>query len=362
MLIKEDLLLRFFPPPKFLEMPAAGLDLSDRSVKFAELVRRADGLALGRWGEREIPAGVIQAGQIKKPDELKKVLTALASQTGLNYLNVSLPEEKAYLVTMKMPPTPRRHLSESIELELEEHVPIPASQVVFDYEIIEETAEGPRLIVSVFPRDLAEEYAQAVLAAGFLPLSFEIEAQALARSVIPSGDRGTFMIVDFGSTRISFVIVSAGLVLFSSTVAIGGQDINEAVREKLGVSPEMAREIKEKRGLSRSSENRELFAAVGQLVSVLRDELAKHYLYWNTHPGDDGIRRDKIEKVFLCGGDANIPGLTEYLSAGAEVPISLANPWVNIIASFDEAIPALPFNHSLRYDTALGLALRRFRK
>ena len=71
------------------------------------------------------------------------------------------------------------------------------------------------------------------------------------------------------------------------------------------------------------------------------------------------MQRPTIERILMCGGDANIPGLLEYLSSGLDTPIAFANPWINILPSFDKEIPPMTFNNSLRYATALGLALRK---
>ena len=193
----------------------------------------------------------------------------------------------------------------------------------------------------------------------FFVVAFEIEAQALARSVVARESKTTCIIVDFGRTRTGFTVFSSDIVWFTSTVAIGGDNIVRAIAQKTGVTEKMARSIKEKNGLSRAVGNREIFNAITPIVSILKDELEKHYLYWNTHSDESGAVRPKIEKVILLGGDANVPGMLEYLASGFGVQFSFANPWVNLIESFDKVIPPIPFNHSLRFVTALGLALRR---
>jgi DnaJ-class molecular chaperone len=50
--------LHFFPIPKFLTEPAFGLDISDESLKFLELVRTRKGLSVSHHGEVKIPAGI----------------------------------------------------------------------------------------------------------------------------------------------------------------------------------------------------------------------------------------------------------------------------------------------------------------
>ncbi|OGG40400.1 hypothetical protein A3A21_03215 [Candidatus Jorgensenbacteria bacterium RIFCSPLOWO2_01_FULL_45_25b] len=354
----SNLLLYFFPPPTYLSQPAYGIDLSDRSLKYVVLTEHRTSISLDDYGEQIIPEGVIQGGVVKDEIALQEVLDQLHREVGIKRAVISLPEEKAFIVPLKTPPVPMRQLRDTLELQLEDQIPLPVGEVEFDYVHQDERVDD-YLSLSAIHKGIAASYLKAFQKSEIMPLVFEIEAHALARALIKNGDPGTFMIVDFGRTRTSFVIVSDGIVWFSSTVAIGGDAIAEAIEKKSGLSREAAVHLKETRGLSRSADNKELFSNLTPVVSVLKDEVNKHYLYWNSHSEDHSMPRPKIERILMCGGDANIPGLLEYLSSGLDTPIAFANPWINILPSFDKEIPPMTFNNSLRYATALGLALRK---
>ena len=93
---------RFFPTPKFLELPSFGLDISDESIKFIELVRTKDGIRVNRFGERKIPPGIIESGKIKDPKQMEEILVSLRKEEGLKSVRVSLPEEQVYLFNLKL--------------------------------------------------------------------------------------------------------------------------------------------------------------------------------------------------------------------------------------------------------------------
>ena len=59
-----------------------GLHISDRSVRFVELLGRKN-IRLGRFGEINIPAGVIVGGEVKNPDKLARVLSILRKDIGI---------------------------------------------------------------------------------------------------------------------------------------------------------------------------------------------------------------------------------------------------------------------------------------
>ena len=360
--MKQPFLERFFPTPAFLRMPAGGLDISDRSIKFLELGHTRGEIALGRYGEAAVPEGVITGGEIVEREELLRILREMHARLGMRFVNVSLPEEKSFIFSLELPSLLPSEVRQSIELALEEHIPLHADEAVFDFEV----AQFPRdesdhldVNVSVMPRVVAELYLDVLNEAGFVPLAFELEGQAIARAVVREGDQGTFMAVDFGATRTSVSIVERGVVWFTTSIAIGGKELTNAIVKDFGVSFADAERIKIEQGLGQKSGELGVYASLIATLSVLRDELSKHYQYWNER--HKGVRHEHggIEKIIMCGGDAVIPGIIEFLTADVGVSVTLGNPWINVF-SLEEHIPSLHSNDAQRYTPAIGLALRGF--
>ena len=117
-------------------------------------------------------------------------------------------------------------------------------------------------------------------------------------------------------------------------------------------NPEEAESLKREWGLSRAPENRELFSVLVPPLSALKDEMLQRIEYWRTKQG----KENPITRILLTGRASNLSGFPEYLSSGIGIPVYRANVWRNIL-SLDEVIPAIPFDESLGYSTALGLAL-----
>ena len=350
------LFTKFFPTPRFLKMPAVGLDISDQSIHFVELVPQGEAYVLGRFGEKKIPAGAMESGKIKDFDGLKKALAGLAGEFGLSFVNVSLPEEQAYMAKMSLPPVRKRELRESISLQLEEYIPLKVEESVFDYEVLAESEKGYELQVSALPRSIAENYLRLFSGTGLTPLVFEIEAQAIARAVVPNSDKRTRMLIDFGGTRTGLAVVSDNVVVFTSTLDIGGRTLDTAIEKTFNVEQKEAERLKKEFGLLKNSEKKDLSLTLMHPVSVLKDEVNRLFVYWHTHREPGVSDKKKIENIILCGGDSNLLGFTDYMSANLKVPVSTANVWINV-NSFNDYIPELPFEDSLRYATAIGLSL-----
>jgi type IV pilus assembly protein PilM len=357
---KPHAFLAFFPPPTYLTMPAVGIDISDRTMKFVELSRTSDGLVPTRFGDRPLEEGIIADGKILDGKRLEAALTALRREFKFAFVRASLPEQQAYVFQIEAPLVKdEEQLIQTIEFKLEENIPLSPGEVILGYDVlgVKKSADNLDVTVTAYPRENAQRYIEALEGAGLMPLSLEIESQAIARSVISEGDTDTYLIVDFGETRTGIAIVSRGLLAFTSTVDVRGRDLTEAIMKGCDAEGSEVARIKNEVGIRRSSgEHQELSESLSRVVSSLTDELERHHTYWNTNAQKEV--HDRIKKVLLCGGNANLAGLSEYVASRLRVPTERANVWVNAF-SFDRKVPSIPLEASLSYATAIGLALHR---
>ena len=114
--------------------------------------------------------------------------------------------------------------------------------------------------------------------------------------------------------------------------------------------------MKLKYGLTRNTQDQEIFSTLLNGVSILRDEISKNFIYWHTHKDEEGKERPEIQKIILCGGDSNLIGFAEYLAITMKQVVEIADVWTNVV-SREKYIPVMPFEDSLSYATAIGLAL-----
>ena len=347
---------KFFPLPRFLSKPCFGLDISDESIKFIQILFTRKGIRIGHFGERVIPAGVIESGKITDGKRLREILTLLKKEEGMESVRVSLPEEQIYLFQLKLPKAGGTNIREMIELSLEEYVPVPPAEIIFDYELYQEDEQNFEVQVAAVPKVVVETYMSTFADCALDVKSFELEAQAVARAVIKDEDMGTYMVVDFGKERTGICIVSRGLAVFTSTVEMGGVMLTKLVEKNFKVTFEEAEKMKLKYGLTRNTQDQEIFSTLLNGVSILRDEISKNFIYWHTHKDEEGKERPEIQKIILCGGDSNLIGFAEYLAITMKQVVEIADVWTNVV-SREKYIPVMPFEDSLSYATAIGLAL-----
>lgn len=356
-------ILAVFPPPRLLTMGGIGIDISEESIKYISLVKGKGGITIQHFGKIAIPQGIIAESAIKDSEKLISILKKFRRDLGFEFAHISLPEEHAYVFQTDVPEgsTPEQ-IQTIIEFQMKENVPISPAEAVFDYEITKILPAPPgmkKISVAVYPSKVVSDYLVALKGAGIQPLSLEIEGDASARALTPVNGSDTVIIVDIGKTKAGISIVGGGIVLFTATLDIGGDDLTEAIQKDTGLSFEEAERMKQERGFLKGKQG--VSGALLSAMSVLRDEILRHSEYWKQHPmhadGEKGKLRASIDYVTLCGGNANIVGITEYMSASLKMPVGRGNVWTNVEFRPDY-VPPISEKESLEYATAIGLALR----
>jgi type IV pilus assembly protein PilM len=357
-------LQHIFPPPRYISFPSVGVDISDTSLKYVQFERARShdlNLHLKAWGDIDIPDGVLERGNVHDVGKLTEVLMQVKAVTESEYVCVSLPEERAYLFeTTIARDTHHKDIRGILEFKLEENVPLSPRDAYFDYTLVESSNAGgdARVAVAVYSRDTINAYHEACTKAGLMPIAFEIEAEAIARASVSKLLNGTYLIVDFGKTRLGVGIVHKGALMYTSTVEIAGRDMSTAMREILGNRPEAElTEIKNTCGLIKTKDNEAVARILQGFASNMADELGIRIHYWHTRDIDRKER--EIKKIILCGGSSNLLGLPEFLSDKLCIPTERAQVWQNAF-SLESFIPPITRKYSYGYATAIGLALREF--
>lgn len=339
--------------------PAAGIDISDASVKWLSLESSGNAFRVHTFGELPLAPGIVENGIIRDIAALGEVLKqAKHALHGISCAHAALPEEAAYVFGMQVPlDTPRAQVLRMIEFGFEDRVPIPPEAAVYDFNRIAPGA-SEEISVVVFPRDIAEAYVKAFDIGGITLLSLEIEARSIARAVSSSLPNDPItLLVDFGRERTGFAVLKHGFPIFTSTVQVGGEQMTRSLIDKLGMTPQQAESFKNEIGLTAAGPVTPELEAVSGTASALADEVAKLYHYWDTRRNEHGDRMTPVGRVLLVGGSSNLKGLDEYIAGRIQAETSVGDVWQHV-ASYDEYIPPVDKRHSLQFATAVGLALR----
>jgi type IV pilus assembly protein PilM len=356
--MRATILSRFFPTPKFLDVPASGLDLSSNSIKFLGLEKKGGTLSVKHYGEEKLPPETIIRGEIKDEKGLTLVLQKLKQAHRLDYGIVSLPEEKSYIFNISIPYVSPKEIRSALELHLEENIPLPLENIVFDFDVVRYEEESDELVINVsaLPLNIVKSYTEIFEKAGIVPVVIDSEAVAIARAVIPRGALGTFLIVDFGEERTSLSVYQGGFIRFNSILDFGARDITQAIMKDFNLDFNEAEKLKIEKGIEHKKNTTDIFSSAAPSLSVLKDEVTKYQLLWDEREEEKKDDAKKIEKIYFSGGGAGLLGFPEFLSTYITAPFEIANPWMNVF-NLNEKIPSIQKKDALRYVTAIGLAL-----
>ena len=370
-----------------LKPEAFGLDISDLSLKIVKLKRKGKFLTLSSFLEKDINQGIIKEGEIKDEEGLVKIIKdALPETKGeklkTKHVVVSLPEEKAFLQVIQLPRMPEEDLKSAVIYEAENYVPLPIEEVYLDSQIVPPLynhLDHFDVLIAALPKKIVDPYLSCLKKAGLYPKALEIESLAIARALIKN-EISPFptLLIDFGATRTSFIIFSGYSVRFTNSIPVSSHGFTEVISKTMDVDFKKAEELKIKYGLdivekiiftkkSKDSQfekeiigNKKIFETLIPALTDLTEQIKKCLDFYRTHTSHEHLLTDgkDVEKIFISGGGANLKGLSDFLSSDIRIPVALGNPWINILPEPLKEVPELPFEESLKYTTALGLALR----
>ncbi len=349
---------KFFPVPKFLEMPFVGLDISEGAVRAVKLEKTSFGFRIEKHFAEMLPAGAIVGGNIIDQKPILKALESVKKTFGVPFVKVSLPDEKTYLFRANVPYTEGSDLKEGIEFLLEENVPLSPADSLFEYSLVPgmPRAERVPVTVSVVSKETVSSFLSVFHTAGLIPISFEIRTQALANALMQRGDMRTTLLVHIGHIKTTIAIVDGGVVNFASVIAVGGVNLTSAVARTFSISDTEAQEMKEKKSFVNTSNNQEFFSSLLNSISVIKDEMKKVNTYWEDRGGSAKDSSRKIERIILSGKNSAVSGLSDHLALEMKKKVDVGNIWVNV-ASHDEYIPPISSLDSLSFAPSVGLAL-----
>ncbi|MDO8474158.1 MAG: type IV pilus assembly protein PilM [bacterium] len=350
---------------------AFGLDISDLSVKVAQLKRGKGGFFLSSFGEFQIPVGVIEHGQIKKEKELTEILKGVRTQVQgekikTPYVIASLPEEQAFLQIIQLPRMSKEDLESAVRFEAENYVPYSLDTMEIDFEQVVPVVDHLNhadVLLAALPKATVSSYVAVLKEADFIPLALEIESSAVTRALIQQETAPVpILVVDLGATRTSFIVFAGYSLRFTASIAVSSSRFTQSIAEFLHIGFQEAESLKIQYGLEdqTSASGKKVFEALVPPLTDLIEQIKKHINYYESHAGHEHLQRpiSTIQKIILCGGGANLKGIAQFLVGELQKEVSIGNPWVNILPTSLKELPPLSFAESLRYTTAFGLALR----
>lgn len=354
-----NLLDRFFPVPDYLRMPAVGLDISDQTIKYAEIKQLPDRIVLRELGVIAVASGAIERGEIQDNNTVVAVLEKIRTTLNVQFVNVALPEERVWLFNLSIPKVAADEIRDAILFRIEEHVPLEKKDTIFDFEIITQDKFTMMLQVHAVSRQLVETYRTLLEAAGFYPRAFELEAQSTVRAIEREQNTNPYLLVDFGGMRTTVSVVVSGVVVQTSTLKLSGQSITIAIQEALNIDVDKAEAIKQSTGMLPISDTADPILVSAQEVirnalQIIIPTIQQQVTVWQRASTET---LPPVNRIMICGGGSRMPGLIQYLEESLGMVVEPASVVEVPVRKNPRAQKTLDLDDRLAYATAIGLAL-----
>jgi len=336
---------------------SCGLDIGQRALRLIQLKKGRGLPTIISSGEIKVPDGVIKNGKIEKIDEfvslVKKLLKKVrGKKISTKYVNACLPGPNTFIVLIKLTYPESKNILEEILNEAKKHIPYPLENTYLDWQYVDEKDKS-KVLISICPKDIVDNYQQALAKAGLIATALEIEVATICRSLIEMNERQEepIMIMDLGATRTSVTAYQNQTILFSISLSFSSDNLTNELEKKLNLSHAEAKKAKKTCGLDLKKAGGGVRKILEPLVDNLATQIREARYFYHEH-----FFKDKqINNLLLTGGGSNLIGLAEFLSEKSRITVKLADPAVNI----NKANQALLESDIQSYTTAIGLALRK---
>lgn len=347
---------------------AFGLDIGDLSIKLVQLENRSFGLRRANYRVVDtrsinLPPGLIVNGEIEKPEEVRKRIIYLLNKK-INkkiikspWVVASLPESKSFIKLIKTDLSPDNLLPEDIRDMAKKHIPYDNEEDYYiEWQIMPnlDNSKKTRILIGAIPKKIADIYTYLLESVGLGVIALEIEALAIARSMITANKEYTNearIILDLGATRSSLIVFDQDIIQFSTSIPFSGEIITTALSQELHISHEEAEKIKISQGLGYKRRSNRAW----HIMSKMTDDLVTNIknvinFYYSYFPDNN-----RVTHITMCGGGSNLNKLPEILSKKLGIECRPGRSWKNLNSKKPIKMSQ---SESLSYSTAIGLALR----
>jgi type IV pilus assembly protein PilM len=280
---------------------------------------------------------------------------------------VALPSEMVHVKNLRLPQMPVAEMASAVQFEAQSVLPFPMDNVCVQFIAAGEVRQGgdvrQEVIVFAAAADAIEQYVERLHRSGVLVQSVDVEACALYRGVERflrrrEDEQEVHVVVDAGYSRTQVLIGRGREISFYKPVEIGGQQFQEAVSRKLGITMDEAaalrRRLRERSAAGESGHDpvrQAVFDATRSLMEALAREVALCLRYHSVT-----FRGFRPTRVRLAGGEGGDPHLQMILNHALTIPAEVARPLANVdVRRLDGRIRTQPLGE---WSVATGLGLK----
>jgi type IV pilus assembly protein PilM len=302
-----------------------GLDIGSSAVKVIELRPRGQGFELAAFGIAQVSAGAIQGGEMKESAAVQQAIRQALAQGGTQATDAVIGVSGGSVIAKRvhLPKMSEAELAESIRWEAEQHIPFDIDDVNIDFQVLRQ--DGPQLEVMLVAvkKGKVQSYVEAVQACGLNVVLvdadvFALETQHEHTEAQESSE--VVALVNVGHETTNTNILQGGVNVYARDVFVGGRQYAATIAQRFDLPPAEAEAI------VRGDQGPVSWTEVEPVLDLVSQELGQEIQRTLDYFGTTADH-ERIQRIYLSGGCALIPGLQEFLASQWGIEVIQANPF-----------------------------------
>ena len=341
----------------------AGLDIGTRCVKLVCLDHTGEGYRLASFGIEELQPDAILAGEVRDREGVIRSTRSLLDRSELPVKEVviSLSGNEVLSEVLTIGLEFEGKPDDTIRAESERLNPFDfdIGSVTLDYKMLEREPQADQLkVLRIAAKNevIYNKYIDVLSGAQVRPAILDVDFCALINAFSYNYDPKSFEtvgLVNIGVEGTSAVFLGNGVFHLARELPVGVDAfVKEIQREKKSKVEEAERLLRD--AIEEGTEDKELQEAIERVGQDLAKEIDIATSFFRS-----ASMYESIDHLFISGGGAVIPGMTDLLSEYTRTPVKILNP-----------LSAIQYDYSLFSDQpmekvaplltiATGLAIRR---
>ena len=253
-------------------------------------------------------------------------------------------------------------LLEDVRIEIEQAVPFPIDDIVYDSQFLGETDDGYMATLIVASKlEEVRPVTDAVRQAGLKVVAVDASPMAIynAARASYSPDDGCTLVLDIGTKTTDLVIVE-GSRFYNRTISVAGATITKEIAQSFGCSLEEAEELKIDRGYVSlggvTEDDDEISDRVSKVIRTvvtrIHAEISRSVNFYRSQQGGSAPTR-----LVLTGGSSRIPQLDEFFASTLQIEVEYLNPF-SLISTNPKLQGEKLEDDAFIFAESAGLALR----
>ncbi len=309
------------------------LDIGTNGVRVIQIQGTPKGPVIKAAGYHEFLRPPEAKGSLPEEAMIMQVLNDLWQETKIKERTVRLviSDPAIYIRHINIPRVGTHELQKAIRWQAEKFAPFSIEGASVDYQIVEKSAKGEEnqmeIILVAVEKKIIDKYLNILKVVKLVPSTIDIAPFTVAKAVMrhyPVTKGHMALVIDIGHKTTSVVIVKADSLRLVRTIEIAGYHLTQAIAAVLPTEKSESEKIKKELNVAPEQPpagETPVTLAVKTVLQELLKEINRSLAYC-----EQEFMAERIEKVILCGGGAQLKGLDKFLNAALGLTVIVADP------------------------------------